>query len=75
MSLTRRRDAWKAAHTTALVELTRRLDEGDREMQVAARSYCRAIAIRISLSLSWMRSPETSTVTLCNVPVNGKGDA
>ena len=43
--------------------------------RAAAWTYWRAIAIRISLSLSWIRSPETSTVTLCNVPVNGKGEA
>ena len=30
--------------------------------------------MRISLSPSSIRSPETSTVTLCNVPVNGKGE-
>ena len=30
--------------------------------------------MRISLSLSWMTSPETSTVTLCSVPVNRNGD-
>jgi len=36
--------------------------------------YCRAIAIRISLSVSLMRSPDKSTVTLCRVPVNRNGD-
>lgn len=37
-------------------------------------SYWRAIAIRISLSLSVMRSPDTSTTTERKVPVNRNGD-
>ena len=32
--------------------------------------YWRAMAARISLSLSVMSSPDTSTVTECRVPVN-----
>jgi hypothetical protein len=36
--------------------------------------YWRDIAIRISLSVSVMRSPLTSTVTVCRVPVNRNGD-
>jgi hypothetical protein len=38
--------------------------------EVALPGYWRAIAARISLSLSMMSSPDTSTVTECNVPVN-----
>jgi hypothetical protein len=37
------------------------------------RCYWRAMAIRISLSVSVMRSPDRSMVTVCRVPVNGKG--
>jgi hypothetical protein len=37
-------------------------------------SYCRDSAMRISLSVSTMRSPLTSTVTLCRVPVKRNGD-
>ena len=37
-------------------------------------SYCRDSAMRISLSVSVMRSPLTSTVTVCRVPVNRNGD-
>jgi hypothetical protein len=37
--------------------------------------YCLAIAIRISLSVSVMRSPERSMVTVCRAPVYGKGEA
>ena len=36
--------------------------------------YCRDSAMRISLSVSVMSSPLTSTVTLCRVPVNRNGD-
>ena len=36
--------------------------------------YCRAMASRISLSVSVMRSPDRSTVTVCRVPVNRNGD-
>jgi hypothetical protein len=35
--------------------------------------YWRAIAMRISLSESVMRSPDRSTVTVCSVPVKRKG--
>ena len=38
------------------------------------QAYCRAIATRISLSVSVMRSPDRSTVTVCRVPVNRNGD-
>ena len=38
-------------------------------------SYCRAMATRSSLSLSWISSPERSTVTVCSVPVNRNGAA
>jgi hypothetical protein len=41
---------------------------------LSSRGYWRAIAMRIWLSVSSIRSPETSTVTLCRVPVNRKGD-
>ena len=42
--------------------------------QLARRGYWRAIASRISLSVSVMRSPDRSTVTVCSVPVNRNGD-
>jgi len=44
-----------------------------RPGSLTARSYWRAMAIRISLSVSVMRSPDRSTVTVCRVPVNGDG--
>ena len=46
----------------------------DRAASLSLGGYCRAMAARISLSLSVMSSPETSTVTLCSVPVNRNGD-
>lgn len=39
----------------------------------AAAAYCRAMTMRISLSVSVMRSPDRSTVTVCSVPVKGNG--
>ena len=44
-----------------------------RPGSLTSRSYWRAMAIRISLSVSVMRSPDRSTVTVCRVPVNGDG--
>ncbi len=44
-----------------------------RPGSLTSRSYWRAMAIRISLSVSVMRSPDKSTVTVCRVPVNGNG--
>ena len=44
------------------------------ECRSPRRSYCRAIAIRMLLSLSSIISPDTSTVTLCTVPVNRNGE-
>ena len=38
-----------------------------------AVTYCRAMAMRISASVSVIRSPERSTVTVWSVPVNGNG--
>jgi hypothetical protein len=35
--------------------------------------YWRPMAIRISLSLSVMRSPDRSTVTVCSTPVKRNG--
>jgi hypothetical protein len=42
--------------------------------QASASRYCRAMATRISLSVSVISSPDTLTVTLCSVPVNRYGD-
>ena len=36
--------------------------------------YCRAMAARISISLSTISSPDTSTVTECSVPVKRYGE-
>jgi hypothetical protein len=36
-------------------------------------THCRAIATRISASLSLIRSPDKSTVTVCSVPLKGNG--
>lgn len=36
-------------------------------------AYWRDMAMRVSLSVSLMRSPERSMVTVCNAPVNGNG--
>jgi hypothetical protein len=44
-----------------------------RPGSLTSRSYWRAMAIRISLSVSVMRSPDRSTVTVRRVPVNGNG--
>ena len=40
---------------------------------VAGPGYCRAMAMRISLSVSVMRSPDRSTVTVYRVPVKRNG--
>jgi hypothetical protein len=40
---------------------------------IATLAYWRAMAIRISLSVSVMRSPDRSMVTVCRVPVYGNG--
>jgi uncharacterized membrane protein len=51
------------------------LEPGAEAGAQAAAAHCRDIAIRISDSLSVMRSPLRSTVTSCSTPVKRNGAA